>query len=50
MEIRLPELSRRVGTTVLGIGYLVERCEIIGRENDYQLIEELLWSLKAPYT
>jgi hypothetical protein len=35
----LTELARRLGISVAGVGYSVERREIIARENDYQLIE-----------
>ena len=35
----LTELARRLGISVAGVGYSVERGEIIARENDYQLIE-----------
>jgi adenine/guanine phosphoribosyltransferase-like PRPP-binding protein len=33
------ELAKRLGISVAGVGYSVERGEIIARENDYQLIE-----------
>jgi len=35
----LTELARSLGISVAGVGYSVERGEIIARENDYQLIE-----------
>ena len=35
----LTELARRLGISVAGVGYSVERGEIIARENNYQLIE-----------
>ncbi len=35
----LTELARRLEISVAGVGYSVERGEIIARENDYQLIE-----------
>jgi len=35
----LVELAMRLGISVPGVGYSVERGEIIERENDYQLIE-----------
>jgi len=35
----ITELTRRLGISVPGVGYSVERGEIIARENDYQLIE-----------
>ena len=35
----LTELARRLGISVAGVGYSVERGEIIARENHYQLIE-----------
>lgn len=38
LGISLTELSRRLGISVPGVGYSVERGEIIARENDYQLI------------
>jgi REP-associated tyrosine transposase len=39
LGISLTELARRLGISVPGVGYSVERGEIIARENDYQLIE-----------
>jgi hypothetical protein len=33
------ELARRLGTSVPGLGYSVERGETIARESNYQLIE-----------
>ena len=39
LEISLTELARRLGISVAGVGYSVERGEIIVRENDYQLIK-----------
>ena len=38
LEISLTELARRFGISVPGVGYSVERGEIIARKNDYQLI------------
>lgn len=35
----LTELARRFGISVAGVGYSVERGEIIARENHYQLVE-----------
>ncbi len=39
LGISLTELARRLGISVPGVGYSVERGEIIAHENDYQLIE-----------
>ena len=39
LGISLTELARRLGISVAGVGYSVERGEIIARENDYQLIK-----------
>jgi len=39
LGISLTELARRLGISVPGVGYSVERGEIIALENDYQLIE-----------
>ncbi len=39
LEMSLTELARRLGISVAGVGYSVERGEIIARENQYQLIE-----------
>ena len=39
LGISLTELARRLGISVPGVGYSVERGEIIARKNDYQLIE-----------
>ena len=39
MRISLTELGRRIGISIAGVGYSVERGEVIGRENDYQLLE-----------
>ncbi len=39
LGISLTELAKRLGISVAGIGYSVERGEIIARENHYQLIE-----------
>jgi REP element-mobilizing transposase RayT len=39
LGISLTELAKRLGISVAGVGYSVERGEIIARENDYQLIE-----------
>jgi hypothetical protein len=39
LGISLTELARRLGISVAGVGYSVERGEIIARENDYQLTE-----------
>ncbi len=39
LGISLTELARRLGISVAGVGYSVERGEIIALENDYQLIE-----------
>jgi hypothetical protein len=39
LGVSLTELARRLGISVPGVGYSVERGEIIARENDYQLIE-----------
>ncbi len=38
LGISLTELAKRLGISVAGVGYSVERGEIIARENDYQLI------------
>ena len=35
----LTEIAKRLGISVSGVGYSVERGEIIARENKYQLIE-----------
>ena len=35
MGISLTELAKRLGISVAGVGYSVERGEIIARENDY---------------
>ena len=40
LGVTLSELSRRLGISVPGVCYPVERGEIIARENNYQLIEE----------
>lgn len=39
LGISLTELARRLGISVAGVGYSVERGERIALENDYQLIE-----------
>ena len=39
LGISLTELARRLRISVSGVGYSVERGEIIACENDYQLIE-----------
>ena len=39
LVISLTELARHLGISVPGVGYSVERGEIIARENDYRLIE-----------
>jgi len=39
LGISLTELARRLGISVPGVGYSVERGEIVALENDYQLIE-----------
>ena len=39
LGISFTELARRLGISVAGVGYSVERGEIIARENDYELIE-----------
>ena len=39
LGISLTELARRLGISAAGVGYSVERGEIIARENNYQLIE-----------
>lgn len=39
LGIPLTELARRLGISVSGVGYWVERGEIIALENDYQLME-----------
>jgi hypothetical protein len=39
LGISLTELAKRLGISVAGVGYSVERGEIIARENDYQLTE-----------
>jgi len=39
LGISLTELYRRLGISVAGVGYSVERGEIIVLENEYQLIE-----------
>ncbi len=39
LGMSLTELARRLGISVPGVGYSVERGEIMVRENDYQLIE-----------
>jgi hypothetical protein len=41
LGISLTELARRLGISVAAVGYSVERGEIIARENDYQLIEQV---------
>ena len=41
LGISLTELARRLGISVPGVGYSVERGEIIARENDYRLIEKI---------
>ena len=35
LGISFTELGRRLGISVAGVGYSVERGEIIARENDY---------------
>ena len=39
LGVSLTELARRLEISVPGVGYSVERGEIIARENDYRLIE-----------
>ncbi|MDL1967599.1 MAG: hypothetical protein LWW97_03390 [Deltaproteobacteria bacterium] len=39
LGISLTEIAGRLGISVSGVGYSVERGEIIARNNDYQLIE-----------
>jgi len=39
LGVSLTELARRLNISIPGVGYSVERGEIIARENDYQLIE-----------
>jgi len=39
LGISITELAKPLGIRVPGVGYSVERGEIIARENDYQLIE-----------
>ena len=39
MGISFTELARRLRISVSGVGYSVERGEIIARENDDQLVE-----------
>ena len=39
LGISLTELARGLGISVPGVGYSVERGEIIARKNDYQLIQ-----------
>jgi putative transposase len=39
LGMSLTELARRLGITVAGVGYSVERGEIIARGNHFQLIE-----------
>ena len=39
LGISLTELARRLGISVPGVGYSVERGETIARESDYRLIE-----------
>ena len=39
LGISLTELAKRLGIGAAGVGYSVERGEIIARENDYQLTE-----------
>ena len=39
LGISLTELARRLGISVPGVGYSVERGEIIARKNNYRLIE-----------
>ena len=39
LGMSLTELARRLGISVVGVGYSVERGEIIARENHYQVIE-----------
>jgi len=41
LRISLTELARRLGISVPGVGYSVERGEIIARKNDYQLIQQI---------
>ncbi len=47
LGISLTELARRLGISVAGVGYSVERGEIIARENDYQLIELISENFKG---
>ena len=39
LGISLTELARRLGISVAGVGYSVERGKNIAKENDYQLID-----------
>ena len=39
LGISLTELARRLGISVPGVGYSVERGETIARESDYRVIE-----------
>jgi len=39
LGVSLTELARRLNISVSGVGYSVERGEIITRDNDYQLID-----------
>ena len=39
LGMSLTEIARRLGISVSGVGYSVERGEIIARENNYQLIK-----------
>ena len=39
LRISLTELGRRLGISIARVGYSVERGEVIGRGNDYKLLE-----------
>lgn len=39
LGISITELARRLGISVTGVGYSVERGELIAKENNYQLID-----------
>ena len=39
LGMSLTEIARRLGISVSGVGYSVERGAIIARENNYRLIE-----------
>jgi hypothetical protein len=43
----LTELARRLGISVVGLGYSVERGEMIALETRYQLIERVFKNFKG---